>query len=226
MAIWPPGSIAHRRGRGRKTPRRLVQIYNGGMMPSTADHFYLAFPIEIDGTETEGGTATVSNDASQPIIVDVLGHAPSAGDLLTAYAIGGRWVAERGLPPAAGSLTCLPCSIPLKNLTVSWVNVITGNGSTTLTYTTNPTVWTSGCANGLLYKLLCTAGQIEFRATYFTKGSCPSGTQQYCSNLRTAPLGLTFSSYTCSPFSLTFQAKSTACPTVTNSGYTQFTITM
>ena len=77
------------------TARRLVQIHDGGSMPSAADHFFLAYPIELDGTEAEGGTGTPVVDASQPIIVDVLGHAPSAGDILTAYAVGGRWVAER-----------------------------------------------------------------------------------------------------------------------------------
>ena len=40
------------------TPRRLVQIYNGGSMPSSPDHFFLAYPIELDGAETEGGTGT------------------------------------------------------------------------------------------------------------------------------------------------------------------------
>ena len=61
---------------------------------------------------------------------------------------------------------------------------------------------------------------------YFTTGSCPTGTQQYCSNLRVTPFGLTLSSYTCSPFSMTFLSRSSGCPTITNSGYTQFTITL
>ena len=103
---------------------------------------------------------------------------------------------------------------------------ISGNGSTALTYTTTPASWTSGCSNGLLYKLLCTGGQVELRVIYFTTGTCPTGTQQYCSNLRVTPYGLTLSSYTCSPFSMTFLSKSAACPAITNSGYTQFTITL
>ena len=186
------------------TPRRLVQICNGGSMPSSPDHFFLAYPIELDGAETEGGTGTPVDDASQPIVVDVLGHAPSAGDILTAYAVGGRWVAERGGSSGGGSLACSPCNIPAQNLTLSWVNVISGNGSTPLTYATAPASWTSGCSNGLLYKLVCTGGQVELRVIYFTAGSCPTGTQQYCSNLRVTPFGLTLSSYTCSPFSMTF----------------------
>jgi hypothetical protein len=207
------------------TARRLVQIVNGGSMPSSPDHFFLAYPIELDGTETEGGTATPVADRSQPIIVDVLGHVPSAGDVLTAYAVGGRWVAERGASNG-GILTCSPCGIPAQNLTISWANAITGNGSTILTYTPTPASWNSGCSNGLLYTLLCTAGQVELRVIYFPTGSCPTGTQQYCSNLRASPFGLVLSTSSCSPFSMTFLSRSAGCPTITNSGYTRFTITM
>lgn len=223
--------LARRAGRAMPfrpatTTRRLVQIFNGGSMPTSPDHFFVGYPIELDGAETEGGTGTADDDASQPIVVDVIGHAPSAGDILTAYAVGGRWVAERGQASSTGSLACSPCSIPAQNLTLSWVNAILGNGSTPLIYTATPASWTSGCANGLLYKLLCTGGEVELRVIYFTTGSCPTGTQQYCSNLRVTPYGLTLSSYTCSPFSMTFLPKSAACPAITSSGYTQFTITL
>ncbi len=208
------------------TPRRLVQIYDGGAIPSAADHFFLAYPIELDGAEAEGGTGAPVIDSTQPIIVDVLGHAPSVGDILTAYAVGGRWVAEKAGFTGGGSLACSPCNIPTQNLTLSWVNVDSGNGSTTLTYSTAPAAWTSGCSNGLLYKLVCTGGQVELRVIYFTSGSCPTGTQQYCSNLRTAPVGLTLSSLTCSPLSMTFLSNATGCPTITSNGYTTFTITL
>ena len=208
------------------TPCRLVQISNGGAMPSSTDHFFLAFPIELDGAETEGGTATPLVDARASIVVDVLGHTPSVGDILTAYAVGGRWVAERGQSSGSGSLTCSPCNIPTQNLVLSWVNLISGNGSTTLIYTATPAAWTSGCSNNLLYKLICTGGQVELRVIYFMTGTCPSGTQQYCSNLRVAPFGLTLASYTCSPFSMTFLSKTAACPAVTSNGFTQFTITL
>jgi hypothetical protein len=194
-------------------------------MPTAPDHFFLAFPVELDGAETEGASAPPVIDGSLPLVVDVLGHAPSAGDLLVAYAVGGKWVAERGAT-STSSYPCAPCNIPAQNLTISWVNPIRGNGSTALVFNKAPTSWTSACSNGLLYQLLCNAGQIELRVIFFTAGSCPSGTQQYCSNLRSAPLGLTLSSYTCSPFSMTFLSRSTTCPTVTNSGYLQFTITL
>ena len=195
-------------------------------MPSSPDHFFLAYPIELDGAETEGGTGTPVDDAFQPIIVDVLGHLPAVGDILTAYAVGGRWVAERGGSSDGGSLACSPCNIPGQDLTLSWVNVISGNGSTPLTYAQTPASWTSACSNGLLYKTVCTGGQVELRVIYFTTGSCPTGTQQYCSNLRGTPHGLTLSSYTCSPFSMTFLSTAAACPAITSGGYTQFTITL
>jgi hypothetical protein len=208
------------------TARRLVQIRDGGAIPSSADHFFLAYPIEFDGAETEGGTGTPVVDVSQPIIVDVLGHAPSVGDILTAFAVGGRWVAERGGLSGGGSLACSPCNIPAQNLNLSWVNVISGNGSTTLTYTTTPASWTSGCSNGLLYKLVCTGGQVELRVISFSSGSCPTGTQQYCSNLGPTPFGLTLSSFTCLPLSLTFLTNSSGCPAIATIGYTKFTITL
>jgi hypothetical protein len=208
------------------TPRRLVQINNGGSMPSSPDHFFLAYPVEIDGSETEGGGGTPVIDTSQPIIVDVLGHAPSAGEILTAYAVGGRWVAERAGISGGGSLACSPCNIPTQNLTLSWVNVTSGNGSTTLTYAATSASWTSGCSNGLLYKLVCTGGQVELRVIFFTSGSCPTGTQQFCSNLRVKPFGLALSSVTCSPLSMTFLSNKSVCSAIASAGYTMFTVTL
>jgi hypothetical protein len=127
-----------------------------------------------------------------------------------------------------GVLTCSPCNIPLANLTLSWVNGIIGNGSVALTYNGllgSAAGWASACSNGLLFKLLCTGGNIELRVIYFTSGSCPTGTQQYCSNQRGVPEELTLVSFTCSPFSLTFSCQSSLCPAITSSGYTQFVAT-
>jgi hypothetical protein len=212
---------------GAVTPRRLVQILDGGSMPSSPDHFFLAYPVELDGAEAEGGYGSPVVDSSQTIVVDVLGSVPSSGDILSAYMVGGRWVAERTGSSTTGSLTCSPCPIPKQNLTLSWINVLRGNGSTTLTYTPSPPSWASACSNGLQYILHCTGGQIEFQVTYWVTGLCPGpGTTQYCSNLRPAPLGLSIYSYSCSPFSMTFRLTSSSCPTITSSGYTQFTITL
>jgi hypothetical protein len=77
------------------TPRQLVQVYDGGAMPTEPDHYYATYPVYVDGAETEGGVASLSADTSQTLFVDVLGKAPDVGDYLTAYHVGGRWVAER-----------------------------------------------------------------------------------------------------------------------------------
>ena len=94
------------------TARRLVQVYNGGSMPSSPDHVYLTHPVELDGTEEEGGSASPNVDTTTTIPVVVLWNAPAVGDILTAYGAGGRWVAERGGTPGTGSLTCGACTIP------------------------------------------------------------------------------------------------------------------
>jgi hypothetical protein len=210
------------------TPTRLVEIYNGGSLPTDPDHFYLGYPVTVSGTEAEGGAGAASADTVNAIVVDVLGHAPAVGDILTAYAIGGRWIAERGGSRGVGTVSCQPCAIPKESLTVSWTNPLGGNGFTTLAYTPSGMTnsWQSGCANGLLYQLYCTSNQVELRVLYFVSGSCPSGQIAYCSNLRSAPFGLAFVSYTCSPFSLTFQTTLSSCPVLVNNGYQFFTVTL
>ncbi len=104
----------------RATPRRLVQIYNGGSMPSQPNHVYLAHPVELDGVELSGGAATPTADSSQSLPVIVLGHAPLAGDLLTAHAVAGRWVAYRGATPVpSASLQIVGCSGPIAGIAVT-----------------------------------------------------------------------------------------------------------
>jgi hypothetical protein len=122
---------------GAGTPRQLVQVYNGGSMPSESDHFYLTNPVYLNGAETEGGTATYVADTTQTIVVDVLHQAPAAGDILTAYAVGGRWVAElTSSQQGTGCIQFLGCNNhPLQGVTVRIYNQ---EGGTLLgTYTSN-----------------------------------------------------------------------------------------
>ncbi len=207
------------------TSRRLVQVYNGGAMPSSAGLVYLTHPAELDGFETEGGSASPNVDSTTTIPVVVLWRAPKAGDLLTAYGVGGRWVAERTGSSSQAGYPCGLCLIPLTNLTVSWANPILGNGAATLVYSGTPTTqWSSTCANQLIFELLCTHGQVEFRVYYFLSGSCPDGQSQYCSTTRSPPYELTQTSLTCSPFLLICTMTSASCPNLAASGYTGFTV--
>ena len=186
--------------------RLALQVYNGGAMPTSAGHFFLGNPVLFTGNEAEGTTDGGSADTGTSIPFLVLGTTtPTVGDILTAYGVGNRWVAERG-GSSGGTLHCSPCNIPESNLTLSWVNNIIGNGSTTLAYTVvGPSKsWQSACTSNLLFDLFCTAGLIEFRVIFFTSGSCPGGVTGYCSNLSSSPFGLTLASYTCLPLSLVF----------------------
>jgi hypothetical protein len=153
----------------------LGQVVNNGAMPTTTEKVFLVNPVRLDGSESEGSTASVLVDPTRTIPVVLVGHTPPvAGDLILAHASGGRWVAERGAP--AASLSCSPCPIPKRNLTVSWSNYVLGSGSAPLVYSP-PGQWNSGCVNQLLFSLSCSGSLILFTATYFLSGSCPGGQQ-------------------------------------------------
>lgn len=121
------------------------------------------------------------------------------------------------------STTCSPCSIPNKNLTVSWVNPLIGNGSTTLVYTPIGQ-WNSTCNRELLYSLTCPGGLIQFTVTYFISGTCPTGQTQRCVNPGTNPFTFLLASYTCSPFLLQYTVSNAGCPILYGSGYMSFAV--
>jgi hypothetical protein len=124
-----------------------------------------------------------------------------------------------------GLLTCNPCGLPRQNLTLSWTNLLTGPGSTTLTYDPTTVKWTAICVDDQSYELLCSGDEIVFIVTfYLTDEGCPGGESNTCSNIRANPFGLTLASSTCSPFSVTFNT-SPNCPDVEAPGYLTFTIT-
>jgi hypothetical protein len=206
--------------------RMLVQVYDGGSMPTAAERVYFTHPVLVTGSEAEGGAGTLSVDAATTVPVIVLQNAAAVNDYLTAYAVGGRWVAERGGVSGGGGVTgCLPCNIPNENLTISWTNLLTGDGSATMTFGGGPS-WATGCCdNGLMFTLGCNSGSIELRAIFFVSGTCPTGSSNYCSNLRAGPLSLTLESHSCSPFSLTLALTEAGCPELFDEGNTQFTIT-
>ena len=203
------------------TPRILVQVYDGGAIPTTADKVFLTHLVESDADDLEGATPTFSADADQTIPVVVVNAPAQAGDYLVAHAIGGRWVAEKSTTSAG--FPCGSCRIPKSNLTVSWTNYLIGDGSTTLVYSP-PSTWQSACTNDAIYQLGCNDGQVELRVIYFISGVCPTGQSQYCSNLRSSPFALTETGLTCGDSFLMTLTCGAACSNLSTSGYTSFTV--
>jgi hypothetical protein len=71
---------------------RLVTTTTVGVYPTTAGSFFAGNPTEIDGTETEGGSATYTTDGAQIMYGLNVGTAiPSNGTRLVWHAVGGRW---------------------------------------------------------------------------------------------------------------------------------------
>jgi hypothetical protein len=132
-------------------------------------------------------------------------------------------------PSGCCFLVCAPCAIPEKDLTISWVNPIEGNGSDTLVYSGSGT-WTTGCSGGagignqLIFTYGCNGGNTELRVYYFISGSCPTGQTNYCSNLRSSGFQLVEGSAVCSPYSVPFTLTSGTCPVLAASGFTGFTV--
>jgi hypothetical protein len=208
-------------------PRMLVKIFNGGSMPTLPDHIFLGHPVLLTGGESEGGTATQTVDTATTVPCVALNKVPAVGDVVVATMAGGRWVIEEGGTPTTGVVPCSPCSLPRDTLTLSWTNIILGNGSAPMPFDSGSLTWVTGCVDGgLQFRLACNSGQIELRAIFFSGSGCPDGPSNYCSNLRAPPLGLVFSSHTCSPFSLTFDVTESGCNALYSAGNNQFVVTL
>jgi hypothetical protein len=94
-----------------RTDRMLVQIYDGGhvpsSMPTSVPGMFLGHPVELSGDECEGCTAGQSVDSDTSIPVVVLGPGvPVAGDKLVTVSTGGRWVAEKTGKPVFCGVSC------------------------------------------------------------------------------------------------------------------------
>lgn len=80
----------------------LVQIFDGGNIPTMGDRVFLGYPLEADADDTEGGSPSYMPDMDQPMPIVVINQPAVAGNILVAHAIGGRWVAEKsGQPPSS-----------------------------------------------------------------------------------------------------------------------------
>jgi len=207
------------------TARRLVQVYDGGAMPSLPDRVYLTHPVTIAAGPTEGSSASIVADSSRSIPVVVIGRAPEVGDVLVAHNQGGVWLAEIGLP--SPYVPCGGCQLPKTNLTVSWTNTILGPFSKPLIYDAPSKSWASECHNQMIARLSCVDGLMNFRVSLFTTGGCPTGTSATCQSPGAAPLSLTPDpASTCEPLFLRYIPGSGGCPTLASRGYTSFTVTL
>jgi hypothetical protein len=149
-------------------PTELVQVYNGGHMPTSTGKFFLTHPATLMGAETEGGAGSFTVDSTHTVPVFVTGsRVPAAGDYLIAQHLDYRWVAESGgKPKCTGrgnklTLTLTGCGLnPVPGASVdfilggSTVSSTTTNGSGIATYNepdpgTYSIRWTiSGITNG------------------------------------------------------------------------------
>lgn len=203
------------------TDRMLVQVYDGGAKPAASGRVYLGRPAVVSCDPSEGAVYTVTVDASRSIPVVVFGRPPSVGEVLEAHRIGGVWVAERRALAAA--VRCGACSVPRADLTFTFTNTLLGTRSAPMVFN-GANQWATGCVNNIIFRLTCDprAG-MYFTATFFSGGSCPTGTPVSCTGPGASPLGLTLLVQSCDPLLLQYSA--TPCSALSAQGYTIFTVT-
>lgn len=133
LALSRAGALAAR--------RILLQVYNGGAMPSQPGYYFLGHPVDLGGDETVGTAPTTAVDTSAGVPFTIFNHAPQVGDLVVATAVGKRWVAERG-----GSGPCTICvtacypAVPVYGVTIT---IKDGTGAVVGSCTTGA----SGCCS-------------------------------------------------------------------------------
>ena len=70
----------------------LAQTTTVSSYPTVPAAFYACSPLQVDGPETEGATATFTEDATRTIYAFNLGtQVPPEGTRIIAHACGGRW---------------------------------------------------------------------------------------------------------------------------------------
>jgi hypothetical protein len=98
------------RAQSLRTPRLVGQVFNGGAMPSSGDHFFSLRETVVTGTESEGAAPVLTVDSAKTFLCDVIGsHIPSVGDYLIARRVAHRWVTSQGAAPPV--LTCPACFV-------------------------------------------------------------------------------------------------------------------
>lgn len=204
-----------------ETPRFIGRVLNAGGIPTVQGRVFLVNPAMIEGAEVEGAGTSFTADETRSIPVVVIGSlAPKAGDLIIAYASGGRWISEFGGQPT--TVSCAGCKVPRRNLTLTWTNSLLGTRSAPMVFN-GLDEWATGCINQILFRLNCSSDGLVFTATYFVAGPCPSGEPVTCTSPGSSPIGLTSTAKSCDP--LLLQYTTTSCPALSAQGYTRFTVT-
>jgi hypothetical protein len=138
LALRADLDAARSGGRDLVARRQLVQVVNGGAMPTSPDHFFLGNVVDAGGAEKEGGPPITAANTSTTIPFVVIRGVPSVGDQLVITAVGGRWVGERkgGTGTSICVTSCSP-AVPLYGAVIQlWT---TGTPSTLVTSCTTTT---------------------------------------------------------------------------------------
>ncbi len=71
----------------------LAQTTTVSIYPTTASAFFACIPMDIDGGETEGASATYVQESSNIFYAWNAGtQVPPVGTAIVCHAVGGRWV--------------------------------------------------------------------------------------------------------------------------------------
>jgi hypothetical protein len=145
-----------------------VQVYCGGSpVPGATVTIEEGSTTIGSGTTDSTGNVVIGipGDGSYTVFISKAGYSAvtSSGVNLTCGGIYGVTAF------CVGGESCEPCTIPTQDLTLTWTNMLFGNGSVALTFT-SPNNWRSGCAGTppVYYVLQCTGGHIELQVHYFT----------------------------------------------------------
>lgn len=97
------------RDRPQGVARFLGQIYSGGAIPTAVPRVFMARPLSLSASESEGASATLTPDTTRSVPVLVIGPGvPAAGDRVTAVQHEGRWVAGYGTASSGPAPVMLP----------------------------------------------------------------------------------------------------------------------
>ena len=145
---------ARQRSAGAKGQFQVVQVFDGGSIPTVVPKVFYTHPCTLTYPLTENADFTVTPNGAVTLPVVVLGpKVPIAGDNLIAAGLPYRWVAEQGHAPSTESVStaCCPGNPVPKVLTGSGPEFCNGPPTSTLTFTFAPSwstpTWVACCTS-------------------------------------------------------------------------------